>query len=354
MKPKSGVKTFTRKEATQKAGEDPDYMSRSLFDDIESGKFPKWTVSAQIIEPTMVAMLSSKAINIFDPTKVIPHSDCPLMEFGTITLNKNPKNFFSEVEGVSFSPTAIVSGWYVSSDPVLQTRLFAYGSAARYRLGINFIQSEVNKLKYTYNLTRRDGSGNTDNLGSRPSYIPGDQAPITIKSAKQYEQPPQEQWDSKVASFDSPVNEKIDYAQPKAFWTKVLKSKDPKHDQQNSLVENVAASLSKAAMKIRIATYGKSPFSTVIVSCYLTPNRDFDKDGPRLGKEDHDKDSGIHFLLILMLLITFYCREVMPQAPFPASRLPTFHKPSSGLQSSCLCQLRGFDLHVFLFVLASI
>ena len=60
MKPKSDVTTFTRKEATKKAGEDPDYMSRSLFDDIESKKFPKWTVSAQIIEPAMVAMLSSK------------------------------------------------------------------------------------------------------------------------------------------------------------------------------------------------------------------------------------------------------------------------------------------------------
>ena len=209
MKPKSGVKTFARKEATQKAGEDPDYMSRSLFDDIESGKFPKWTVSAQIIEPTMVAMLSSKAINIFDTTKVIPHSDCPLMEFGTIALNKNPKNFFSEVEGVCFLPTAIVLGWDVSPDPILQTRLFAYGSAAHYRLGINFIQSEVNKPKYSYNPTKRDGPGNTGILGSRPNYIPGDQAPITIKSARQYEQSSEEQWDSQVVSFDSPVNEKI-------------------------------------------------------------------------------------------------------------------------------------------------
>lgn len=223
-------------------------MSRSLFDDIESGKLPKWTVHAQIIEPAMVTTLNGKGINIFDATKVIPVGDYPLMEFGTITLNENPKNFFSEVEGVSFSPTAIVPGWDVSPDPILQT--FAYGSAARYRLGINFNQSKVNQPKHSYNPTKRDGTGNIDNLGSRPNYIPGDLVPITIKN---YEQLPREQWNSTVTSFDSQVNEKIDYAQPGVFWTKVLDS-----DQQTRLVGNVAASLSKAETDIRIKTYGKS------------------------------------------------------------------------------------------------
>ncbi len=253
MKPKGGVETFTRAEATQKAGEDPDWMSRSLFDAIEAKNFPQWEVSAQIISPTLKETLSLKGVNIFDPTKVIPHSDCPLMPFGTITLNENPKNFFSEVEGVSFSPTAIVPGWDVSPDPILQTRLFAYGSAARYRLGINFNQSDVNKPKYSYNPTKRDGTGNIKNLDSLPNYIPGDQVQVKIHSVKQYEQPPEEQWDGKVTSFDSPVNEKDDYAQPRVFWTKVLDD-----DQKNSLVENVAASLSKAKPGIRTATYRTS------------------------------------------------------------------------------------------------
>ncbi len=254
MKPKDGVETFTREEATKKAGEDPDWMSRSLFDAIEAGNpFPQWDVFAQVISPALAETLSLKGVNIFDPTKVIPHSDCPLMRFGKITLNKNPTNFFSQVEGVSFSPTAIVPGWDVSPDPILQTRLFAYGSAARYRLGINFIQSDVNKPKYSYNPTKRDGTGNIKNLDSLPNYIPGDQVQVKINSAKQYEQPPEEQWDGKVTSFDSPVNEKDDYAQPRAFWTKVLDD-----DQKNSLVENVAASLSKAKPGIRTATYRKS------------------------------------------------------------------------------------------------
>ena len=219
LNPVNGVLNFTREQATTKAGEDPDYMSRSLFEDIEKGTLPKWTVHAQIVEPDMVTTLNGKGINIFDATKVIPVDDCPLMEFGTITLKENPTNFFSEVESVSFSPTAIVPGWDVSPDPILQTRLFAYGSAARYRLGINFNQSKVNQPKYSYNPTKRDGTGNIDNLGSRPNYIPGDLVPDTIKN---YEQLPKEQWKSTVTSFDSEVNEEIDYAQPKVFWNKVL------------------------------------------------------------------------------------------------------------------------------------
>ena len=253
------VETFTRTEATKKAGEDPDWMSRSLFDDIEAGKahpekLPKWTVSAQIIDKTLAEELSLLGINIFDPTMVIPHKECPLTEFGTITLNKNPENFFSEVEGVSFSPTAIVPGWDVSPDPILQTRLFAYGSAARYRLGINFYQSKVNRPKHGYNPTKRDGTGNIDNLDSTPNYIPGDEASITIKSVKQFEAPPEEHWSGKVTSFDSSVNEKEDYVQPHAFWNQVLNTEEKK----NSLVDNIAASLSKAEMSIRLATYGKS------------------------------------------------------------------------------------------------
>ena len=228
-------------------------MSRSLFDAIKARRFPQWIVHAQIIDPTLAVKLIQKGVNIFDPTKVIPHSDCALTEFGMITLNENPKNFFSEVEGVSFSPTAIVPGWDISPDPILQTRLFAYGSAARYRLGINFNQSNVNKKKHSYNPTKRDGTGNIDNLDSSPNYIPGNQASITIKLAKQYEQPAQEFWSGNVTSFDSPVDEDKDYIQPRNFWQKVLNSKD-----KESLVENIAASLSKAEKTIRTATYGKS------------------------------------------------------------------------------------------------
>ena len=266
IKPINGVKTLKREKATKLAGEDPDYLSRSLFNAIEdaiedtikegqeSKKFPMWKVYAQIITPKEAETLRLEGIDIFDPTKVIPHDPYKLVEFGTIKLNKNPENFFSEVEGASFSPTAIVPGWDVSPDPILQTRLFAYGSAARYRLGINFIQSEVNKPKYSRNATKRDGAGNIDNLKSLANYIPGDHMIGTENVAKQYEQPPEEQWDSKVVSFDSKVDTDIDYRQPRKFWFTVLK----KTNQQDSLIQNLAASLCKADEVIWKATLGKS------------------------------------------------------------------------------------------------
>ena len=259
MRPKHNVKTFNRKKATELAGEDPDWMSRSLRDAIDKKDYPEWTVSAQIIPNDTRLDLLSEGINIFDPTKVIPHSKIPLKEFGKITLTGNPTNFFSEVEGVSFSPTAIVPGWDVSPDPILQTRLFAYGSAARYRLGINFNQSAINKPKYSYNPAKRDGAGNIDNLGSSANYITGVQDPARIESAKQYEQPAQEKWEGKATYVDSNDVQKVspdkmDYVQPAVFWNTVLK----KTGQQNSLVENVAASLSKADSPIRETTYSKS------------------------------------------------------------------------------------------------
>ncbi|MCJ1287164.1 hypothetical protein MMC26_006512 [Xylographa opegraphella] len=249
MKPKAGVANFTREEATRIAGEDPDFMSRSLFNAIAAKDFPVWDVYVQIIPPQEA---QTYKVNIFDPTKVISQADYPLIPFGKITLNENPTNFFSEVEGVSFSPTAIVPGWDVTADPILQTRLFAYGSAARYRLGVNFYQSAVNRSLYGYNPTKRDGAGNIDNLGSLPNYIPGDQQHKKIITVKQYEQAAHEQWVGTVTYFDSKVTDD-DYVQPRVFW-KMLEKADPP-GQQERLVGNVAASLSKADAPIRQATY---------------------------------------------------------------------------------------------------
>lgn len=117
MKPPQ-VLNFFREEATKQAGLDPDFMSRSLFNAIEdgkkTGKFPEWTVYAQIKTPKEA---EDYPINIFDPTKVWPLSDSPLIPFGKIVLNENPDNFFQEVEQISFSPTAIVPGWDLTADP---------------------------------------------------------------------------------------------------------------------------------------------------------------------------------------------------------------------------------------------
>lgn len=118
LKPKDGVKNFTREEATKVAGEDPDFLSRSLYDAIENGKktknFPEWNVYAQIMRPDQAETYHT---NVFDPTKVWSQTDFPLIPFGKITLTENPENYFQEVEQIAFSPTAIVPGWDVTPDP---------------------------------------------------------------------------------------------------------------------------------------------------------------------------------------------------------------------------------------------
>lgn len=103
-------------EAQRIAGEDPDYHTRSLFEDLnnDNGEKPTWHVYAQIVEPKKAA---DYHIDIFDPTKTLPFTDFPLRKFGEIVLSKNVDNFFAESEQSAFSPTNIVPGWALSPDP---------------------------------------------------------------------------------------------------------------------------------------------------------------------------------------------------------------------------------------------
>ena len=118
MKPKDGIKNFTRQEATKEAGQDPDFLGRSLFDAIEDGKktgnYPEWEVSAQIIPP---GEAEQYPVNIFDPTKTISQKDYPLIPFGKIVLNETPTNYFQDVEQIAFCPSSIVPGWDITADP---------------------------------------------------------------------------------------------------------------------------------------------------------------------------------------------------------------------------------------------
>jgi catalase len=123
--------------------------------------------------------------NILDLTKIWPHKDFPLREFGKIVLNENPKNYFAEVEQSAFSPSHLVPGIEPSADPVLQSRLFSYSDTHRHRLGVNYQQLPVNKPIVPVANFQRDGSANFDNQGFRPNY------PSTI-SPLQYKQKPYE------------------------------------------------------------------------------------------------------------------------------------------------------------------
>ena len=184
LKTDQGVKNLTQQQATAISGQDPDYTTKDLYEAIEKGNFPSWTVYAQVIDPLEAEAYHT---NIFDATRTVSQKDYPLIPFGKITLNENVVSYFSEVEQSAFNPTHIVPGWSISPDPILQIRLFAYGDTQRYRLGVNNDQLPINRPFYSYNPTKRDGANNIMNFGALPNYLPSDFAPPIAKAA-QYEQ----------------------------------------------------------------------------------------------------------------------------------------------------------------------
>ncbi|MFR9674271.1 catalase [Streptomyces sp. TR06-5] len=142
FKTDQGIACLTQDEADELAGKDPDSHQRDLRESIERGEFPSWTVHVQIMP---AADAAHYRFNPFDLTKVWPHGDYPLHEIGRLELNRNPQNIFAEVEQSIFSPHHFVPGIGPSPDKMLQGRLFAYGDAHRYRVGINADHLPVNR-----------------------------------------------------------------------------------------------------------------------------------------------------------------------------------------------------------------
>jgi catalase len=162
FKTKQGIKNFTGPDADAMRGKDPDHAQRDLFNAIASGNFPKWRVAVQIM-PEKEA--ETYHINPFDLTKVWPHKDYPLHEVGELVLDRNPENYFAEVEQAAFEPRNVPPGMGFSPDKMLQARLISYPDAHRYRLGVNYDSLPVNKPQcpvFTYNkdgVMRFDGNG---------------------------------------------------------------------------------------------------------------------------------------------------------------------------------------------------
>ncbi len=170
FKTNQGIKNLTPAEALRLEGSDPDYAQRDLFTAIETGNFPSWRVCAQIMPE---ADADGYNINPFDLTKVWHYKDYPLIEVGQMTLNRNPENYFAEVEQAAFAPTNIVPGMGFSPDKVLQGRIFAYPDAHRYRIGTHFQALPVNKPQCPYYTYQRDGAMAFDgNGGASPNYEP--------------------------------------------------------------------------------------------------------------------------------------------------------------------------------------
>ncbi len=170
FKTKQGIRNLPPKRAHELAGTDPDYAQRDLFEAIERGEHPKWKVSVQIMPE---AEAGKYHINPFDLTKVWPHQDYPLIEVGELVLNRNPENYFADVEQAAFAPSSVVPGLGFSPDKMLQGRLFAYADAHRYRLGVNHHQIPVNRPINETHAYHRAGSIRVDgNGGGAPNYHP--------------------------------------------------------------------------------------------------------------------------------------------------------------------------------------
>jgi catalase len=170
FKTDQGIKNLAQAEANRIAGEDPDFHQRDLRTAIERGEFPSWTVQVQIM-PAFEA--ATYRFNPFDLTKVWPHADYPPIEIGKLELNRNPENIFAEVEQSVFSPAHFVPGIGPSPDKMLQGRLFAYGDAHRYRVGINADHLPVNRPHATEARTHsRDGVLYDGRHGGAKNYEP--------------------------------------------------------------------------------------------------------------------------------------------------------------------------------------
>ena len=170
FKTRQGIQNFTREEAGAMCGRDPDHATRDLFAAIEKQDFPRWRFCIQVMTEAQAA---AHRDNPFDVTKVWSHKQFPLIDVGELELNRNPENYFADVEQAAFTPSNIVPGIVFSPDKMLQTRLFAYPDAHRYRLGVNHHEIPVNKPRSPVHTYQRDGSMRTDgNGGGAPIYEP--------------------------------------------------------------------------------------------------------------------------------------------------------------------------------------
>jgi catalase len=170
LKTQQGIENLTDAQAQSTIGRDRESNQRDLYESIENGAFPRWTLFIQVMPEAEAATYH---LNPFDLTKVWPHRDYPLIEVGVMELNRNAENFFADVEQAAFSPANIVPGIGFSPDKMLQGRLFSYGDTQRYRLGVNFSQIPVNAPKCPFHSYHRDGQMRVDgNGGGRTSYEP--------------------------------------------------------------------------------------------------------------------------------------------------------------------------------------
>lgn len=240
-----GIKNLTDEEAEAIVAKDRESHQRDLYESIERGDFPRWKMFIQV-------MTQEQALNMpynpFDLTKVWYKNEYPLIEVGYLELNRNSDNYFADVEQAAFNPANIVPGIGLSPDKMLQGRLFSYGDAQRYRLGVNHHQIPVNAPKCPVNSYHRDGQMRVNaNVGSTLGYEPNSYGEWIEQS--EFKEPPLElygaayQWDFREDDADY-------YTQP----GKLFRLMSP--EQQKVLFENTARAMGDAPKMIKVRHIG--------------------------------------------------------------------------------------------------
>jgi catalase len=239
FKTQQGIRNLTDEAAGQLIAGDRESAQRDLFDAIERGEFPRWTLYVQVLSEAQARALP---YNPFDLTKVWLHEDAPLIEVGELELNRNPDNYFAEVEQAAFSPAQVVPGIGFSPDKMLQARLFSYGDAQRYRLGVNHHSIPVNAPKCPFRSYHRDGAMRVDgNAGGVPGIVPnsrGDWAdhPQLHEPALQVE--------GAATHWEHRVDDDY-FSQPGRLFRMMNES------QRQALFANTARSIAGASLEVR-------------------------------------------------------------------------------------------------------
>ncbi|PLY45776.1 catalase [Janthinobacterium sp. ROICE36] len=239
FKTQQGIQNLTDAEAEALVGKDRESSHRDLYESIENKDFPRWTLYVQIM-PEKEA--GTYHLNPFDLSKVWPHGDYPLIEAGVLELNRNADNHFAEVEQAAFNPANVVPGISFSPDKMLQGRLFSYGDAQRYRLGVNHSLIPVNAPKCPFHSYHRDGQMRVDgNQGRTLAYEPNSEQEWA-------EQPDFREPPLSIEGAADHWNHRVDedyYSQPRALFRLMTPA------QQQVLFDNTARAISGASQQVK-------------------------------------------------------------------------------------------------------
>lgn len=240
FKTQQGIENLSNEEAGAIIAKDRESHQRDLFNAIEQGEFPKWKMQIQVMTEQQA---KDCPFNPFDLTKVWPHGDYPLIDVGEFELNRNPENYFADVEQAAFNPANVVPGIGFSPDRMLQARLFSYGDAQRYRLGVNHYQIPVNKPQCPFHNSSRDGAMRVDgNEGSTLHYFPNSYG--QWEEQKQHQEPGLN-IEGSADHYDFREDDADYYSQPGNLF-RLMNA-----EQKQSLFKNTAAEIGGAEVFIQ-------------------------------------------------------------------------------------------------------